>query len=402
MSNTVDLSQYQAYQRLINVGLAMSAEKELSSLLKLILLEAKDMTRSDGGTIYLNTGEGSLEFAIMINDSLDIHRTATEDATIDLPEVPLSKNSGEMNLSNVAAASANLGRTIVIEDVYLDREYDFQGTRIFDEMLDYRSCSFLTVSLKNFAGECIGVLQLLNSRTPDGDVTQYDLKRVPLVESLASLASVAIENRKLLDAEQTRKRLLEQKVEAKGMELEGALAELSETKKDLEALDTLDRVTGLKNRRYFDEVVQLEWRRARRQDYEISIALFYIDDLKNITQKYENDFRHTCLIAIAGEVESNFQRPSDFIADFGDGTFAALLPYLSSHETSTLCEQLRSTVEKKSFVAKGERVKITISTGIATLPTNVTLEASQLVETAEKALHQAKLVGGNCVQSRVE
>lgn len=397
MSNTIEISEYQAYRRLIDVGLAMSSEKNLPDLLDLILLEAKKMTRSDGGTIYLHTRADSLEFAVMVNDSLDIHNTARKDSPIDLPEVPLSKANGELNLSNVAAAAAILGQTIVVDDVYLNEEYDFTGTRIFDEMLGYRSCSFLTVSLKNYAGDCIGVLQLLNSRTIDGEVTSYDLKRIPLVESLASLASIAIENRLLLDEKIEREKVLEGDVVKKSEELSSALTELSEAHEVIETSSTTDSVTGINNRRYFEEVLDQEWRRAKRQKYDISIALIGLDGLEQIAKEYGVEARDICLGTCAREAEAFFKRPSDFVASYVPGEIVVLLPYATLAETAELAEVLRKLISSRAIIIHGNSLSVTASIGVATLSASGDFAPGELSSRAEKAMSKAKEHGCDLV-----
>jgi len=364
----------------------MSATRDLQSLLNQILKEAKDLTRSDGGTIYLAADDRTLKFAVLINDTLKMHQVAEPGSDIDLPDVPLNKASGEMNLSNVAAASANLGQTIVIDDVYLNESYDFTGTRMFDEMLSYRSRSFLTVALKNFAGECIGVLQLLNAKTGSGEVVKYNLKQIPLVESLASLASVAIDHRLLMDKNE--------------QALSVAQTDLDEAKSSLSALEATDTVTGLSNRRSLDEDLQHEWRRAKRQKYVLSFCICEVDRYDQILLERGPDFADACLRMIASDLSYYFQRPSDFVGRYGDGSFAMILPYLTAEKAFDHVERFRKTVADRPFIADGERINITLSSGLASASNFEHMSCENLSQAALDALGLASKDGGNTTRQQ--
>lgn len=362
----------------------MSVEQNLESLLDRILEEAKSLTRSDGGTIYLMNDQGSLSFALLVNDSLGLKQSSLGSEPIELPDVPLRKANGDLNLGNVAAAAANLGKTIVIDDVYQNESYDFQGTRLFDEMLEYRSSSFLSVALKNYHGECIGVMQLLNAHDNTGEVRPFDLKKIPIIEALASLASVAIQNRRNTDLKEAH--------------LSVALEDLTKTKQTLESIETIDQLTGLHNRRYFEEVLSIECRRAKRQGYEMSLCLMELDSFDEITRDYGPDFSETSLKSLAEVTSSLLRRPSDFLALYDQGVVVALLPYLSLPETSNVIETIRQSIESKSFIASGERLKITLSAGIATSSDFDKLDASKLVQLSRSALTKAKVSGGNRIE----
>ncbi|MBF0305783.1 MAG: GAF domain-containing protein [Alphaproteobacteria bacterium] len=193
------------YRKLIEMGIALSAERNHKRLLELILLNAKDMTNADGGTLYLLDGK-ALKFAILRNDSLKIAMGGTTGIEIPFPPVRLEDDEGRQNHNNVSAHVALTGALVNIADAYDAAEFDFSGTRKFDAGTGYRSKSFLTVPLKNHQDEVIGVLQLINARTPEGLVASFTPDIVPLIEALSSQAAVALDNRNLIEAQ---KRLLE-------------------------------------------------------------------------------------------------------------------------------------------------------------------------------------------------
>ncbi|HEX9568099.1 MAG TPA: HD domain-containing phosphohydrolase [Rhodospirillales bacterium] len=192
-----------SFERLIEIGIALSAERDTNRLMETILLEAKDLSNADGGTLYLRTEDNNLKFEIMRTDSLKIAMGGTTGKEITFPPVRLfDPASGKENRANVASCAALTGKSINIPDAYEAKDFDFSGTRKFDQGTGYRSKSFLTVPMKNSQGEIIGVLQLLNAiDRQTGKVIPFGDDIQPLIEALASQAAVALDNKQLLDAQ---------------------------------------------------------------------------------------------------------------------------------------------------------------------------------------------------------
>ncbi len=201
-----------AYLRLIEIGIALSAERENNRLMERILLEAKDLCNADGGTLYLVAEDEGLKFEIMRTDSLNIALGGTTGKEITFPPVRLyDSKTGKPNHKNVATHVALSGDSINIPDAYKAKDFDFSGTKKFDKGTGYRSRSFLTVPLKNHDGDVIGVLQLLNAQDTDtGEVISFSEDIQPLVEALTSQAAVALDNQYLIDAQ---KQLLDSFIE---------------------------------------------------------------------------------------------------------------------------------------------------------------------------------------------
>ena len=184
---------------LANIGLALSKEKDMNRLLEMILLEAKRIANSDGGTLYMMTDDGRLRFEIMMTDSLDFHMGGTSGKDIPFYPVKLYTDEGEPNKSMIAAYVGLTGETVNITDAYKAKGFDFSGTKMFDEKTNYRSKSFLTVPLKNHEDEIIGVLQLLNAQHHKSKIIiSFTSEIQKMVEALASQAAVAITNKNLI------------------------------------------------------------------------------------------------------------------------------------------------------------------------------------------------------------
>ena len=186
-------------EQLNSIGTALSKERDISRLLESIVLAAKTITRADGGTLYRMSEDGkALRFEILRTDSLEIAMGGTSGNPINFPDLPLYTDQGANNDSLVAAYSAIHKLTVNIADAYTAENFDFSGTRRFDERTNYRSQSFLSVPLKDQDGEVLGVLQLINAKHPGtGTVVSFSSADQSLAESLASQAAIAITNRNL-------------------------------------------------------------------------------------------------------------------------------------------------------------------------------------------------------------
>jgi HD-GYP domain-containing protein (c-di-GMP phosphodiesterase class II) len=186
-------------EKLNQIGIALSAQKDIHHLVGTILTAAMDITGADGGTLYRVTEDAHLKFQVVCNRSMGITLTG-EDAEAAFNAIPLYDEKGNPNTRTVAAYSVLHDCSVNLEDAYDAAEFDFSGTRQFDAAHDYRSRSFLTVPLKNHENDIIGALQLINAIDPDTrQVIPFSLETQRLVESISSQAAVALTNRRLID-----------------------------------------------------------------------------------------------------------------------------------------------------------------------------------------------------------
>ncbi len=191
------------FKRLIDLGIALSAERNHNRLMERILLEAKEIYNADGGTLYLRTEEDKLSFEIMRNDTMEIAMGGTTGRDIAFPPLSMyDAESGEPNHNNVATHVALSGETVNVPDAYETEKFDFSGARKFDEDTGYRSKSFLTLPLRNYDQDVIAVLQLINARDQETDeVIAFEAALQPLIEAMASQAAVALDNQILIQAQ---------------------------------------------------------------------------------------------------------------------------------------------------------------------------------------------------------
>ncbi len=187
---------------LTTIGVALSTERELSTLLELILTQARRVTSSDAGSLYLverdeNGVPRNLRFAAAQNFSL--------------PTLPFSSFTVPIDHSSLAGYAAATGEPLVIGDVYLlPDDVSYRQNRTFDDAFGYRTKSMLVLPMKSHRDEIVGVLQLINcKRAPDmrlmsdevvdREVLTYDERCVEVTSALASQAAVAIENGRLYE-----------------------------------------------------------------------------------------------------------------------------------------------------------------------------------------------------------
>lgn len=191
--------QIKHIKQLTGIGLALSAEKNISKLLEMIVDESRELSNADGGTLYIvDDDKKHLRFEIMQNDTMKTRMGGTSGIEISLPKVPLYID-GKPNHSNVSSYTALTGEPVNIQDVYKAEGFDFTGPRKYDATMGYRSKSMLVIPMKNHENNIIGVLQLLNAKDPEtGDVVAFSKEYVNLIGSLASQAAVALTNMQLI------------------------------------------------------------------------------------------------------------------------------------------------------------------------------------------------------------
>lgn len=187
-------------EQLLDIGAALSRERDINKLLEAILVAAKSITHADGGTLYRMTEERTLKFEIMHNDTLGIAMGGTSGVEIPFYPINLFDKDGKPINSMVVAYAVHHDKPVNIADAYTEEGFDFSGTKNFDKKTGYRSQSFLTVPMKNHESEIIGVLQLINAKSPStGAVVPFSDADEQLAESLASQAAIALTNRLLIN-----------------------------------------------------------------------------------------------------------------------------------------------------------------------------------------------------------
>lgn len=168
---------------------------------------------------------------------------------------------------------------------------------------------------------------------------------------------------------------------------------------DAKQLSIIDGVSGTYNRRYFDMVLEAEWKRSMREYTPLSLIMIDIDFFKAYNDRFGHQMGDTCLFSVASILGGQLKRESDFIARYGGEEFVILLPKTSLDYAQQIAEQLRLAIEESQVQAGKEDVSpwLTVSIGVATTIAEFEQSSSVLVRAADRCLYESKSGGRNQV-----
>lgn len=202
----------------------------------------------------------------------------------------------------------------------------------------------------------------------------------------------------LLSLQEDTQEQLEQRVQERTLELNIALQELEEANRELEQKNTIDELTGLFNRRYYDQKLLAEFRRSRRNLTPLSLVVIDIDHFKTINDQFGHTGGDTCLITLAKLIKQCLRRSSDIGCRYGGEEFCLILPETDTDGAISIAEELRKQVVTTSFVIEQESISLTISCGVSTYKQQSDVDPIDIFNAADKALYQAKENGRNQVK----
>ncbi|WP_126455760.1 diguanylate cyclase [Sulfuriflexus mobilis] len=173
--------------------------------------------------------------------------------------------------------------------------------------------------------------------------------------------------------------------------------QLEETNNELQRLSALDGLTGLSNRRHFDEELGKEWRRAQRGDLPLSLILIDIDYFKLYNDTYGHLAGDECLQVVAKALQASIVRPADIIARYGGEEFVVILPATKAEGAVVVAENLRNNIADLTIPhsASSTSEYVSISLGIAQADFSTMQNLEALIEAADKGLYEAKNSGRN-------
>ena len=201
----------------------------------------------------------------------------------------------------------------------------------------------------------------------------------------------------LIELQQSTQDELEYKVGERTLELEIALRELSEANRELEKLNTIDPLTGIRNRRHFDKRLQAEGRRSRREQTPLALAMVDIDHFKSVNDQHGHSAGDACIQHVATILQQQLKRLSDDVCRYGGEEFGLILPNTDTAGAQQLLEAMRAEIEAKPCQFDGTSISLTISAGVASGVIAFGDEETSLLKTADERLYQAKQAGRNRV-----
>ena len=160
-----------------------------------------------------------------------------------------------------------------------------------------------------------------------------------------------------------------------------------------------DPLTGLANRRSFDEVLETEWARAARTKQPLAVIMADIDRFKAHNDTYGHQAGDECIRQVAAVLNQTVRRPADVVARYGGEEFGVVLPGVDPSGALAVAERMRLAVQalKLAHVANVTGHAVTISLGVAVVVPDTRVSSAVLVRAADEALYRAKAVGRNQV-----
>ena len=172
--------------------------------------------------------------------------------------------------------------------------------------------------------------------------------------------------------------------------------QLAEAYHAVEALAITDALTGLANRRRFDQCLTTEWRRGLRERKPLSLVLIDADHFKIYNDTYGHLRGDNCLKQIAEAIQDVVSRPGDLVARFGGEEFAVILPNTAAAGAFQVAQDICAVMRERQLPHCGNAAGVvTISAGCATLAPQLGQHALSLIDCADKALYEAKNSGRN-------
>lgn len=175
-------------------------------------------------------------------------------------------------------------------------------------------------------------------------------------------------------------------------------AELERANRMLQAMSYIDPLTGIANRRHFEEFLDQEWRRARRDSTPLALVLADVDHFKLFNDTYGHRSGDDCLKYVATEISGALHRGGDLAARYGGEEFVVVLPGTEMAGTLVVAEEMRSRVERLRILHKGSPHRVvTVSLGLACARPGENDASEVLVTAADRALYRSKEAGRNRV-----
>lgn len=339
----------QMLDELLQLGIAISSDGELPSVLDRIVTQARRFTGAEAATLFLREG-AYLRFAVVQNE-VTARRLGLPDAQqrLEVERLPL-------DVPSLAGHVANTGEIVNVPEAYdIPRDAPYSFNWRVDLATGYRTHSVLVVPLRDASHRIQGVLQLINATGPDGRVVPFHPRLEEVARAFAAYAAIAVRSARL------------------------------------EELSFKDPLTDGYNRRYLMLRLYEEVSRASRYQQPLSLILLDLDGFKSINDRWGHGAGDDVLKQVVQLLASQSRRDS-VVARYGGDEFIALLPSTTKAAALVYAERMRAIIERYPF----EHGPLTASFGVAGLPDDPG-GVADLIKTADHALYEAKRLGRNTV-----
>ena len=173
--------------------------------------------------------------------------------------------------------------------------------------------------------------------------------------------------------------------------------ELESLTRKLDLLSRRDGLTGVHNRRSFDETLKLEWRRARRNKFHLAALMIDIDFFKKYNDTYGHRQGDQCLKTIAKTIQESLKRPGDFVARYGGEEFVVLLPGTEEKGAYKIGREIQAGLAGLAIVHQTSDVSdyVTVSIGVSSIVPDESNDPEMIITASDEALYEAKKSGRN-------
>jgi diguanylate cyclase (GGDEF)-like protein len=284
---------------------------------------------------------------------------------------------------------------LIIMDVEMPRLGGVEVCRIIKANGGEGGFGFIPIILVT-ARQAAGKVEGLELGADDYLVKPFDMPelsaRVKSMLRLKALQDTLVEKNREMDL--------------KNRELDRANKELAQKREELLTLTRTDALTGLHNRRYFEERLTEEFMRSTRYRSPLSLVMLDIDHFKRLNDTYGHPFGDEVLRQVAKTVRGRL-REVDFVARYGGEEIITLLPETGPKEALGACERVREAIaalqlEYRAPDGTKQPVRCTASLGVASMPSKSILAMDDLMKAADTCLYEAKGAGRNCVRQYQE
>jgi HD-GYP domain-containing protein (c-di-GMP phosphodiesterase class II) len=345
--------QAEESDQLLQIGIALSAERDILTLQRLIVRKARELTNSDSGSLFLITeqdGEKKLRFAVA-------QTGPTDEGSYLGAMIPLSRGS-------ISGYVAITGEVLRIPDAYQigdTREYRFNDS--FDKKNNYRTKSVLCVPMRNYLGEIVGVIQLINHKPTfdvvlespehtESIVTEFTEHHEHVLLSLASQAGVAIDNKQLVDSIQE---LFEQfvkasvkAIEARDPATQGHSSRVAElTVAQAETLNTVEAGAAAIHKFTPDEIREMRYAALLHDFGKVAVPEYIFAKAKKLPEGKLDMIRLRCLLAIEQLQMRAASRKLSLVKQgmHPDADEILSIEETTSHAVAELTELMKNVVE---------------------------------------------------------
>lgn len=183
------------------------------------------------------------------------------------------------------------------------------------------------------------------------------------------------------------------------------ITESKRIQRQMESLSRLDGLTGIANRRVFDETLYAEFHRHARESHDLALLMMDVDFFKQFNDRYGHVDGDHCLKQIAQIIQSTLMRPADIITRYGGEEFAAILPLTDGPGACAVAANIRNAIVNANIPHHDSAFgRVTMSIGVACIVPTSGISPSHLIELADAALYRAKRSGRNqiCMETLLD